>query len=390
MSESADVVVVGAGIFGTSIAFQLVNRGAGSVVLVDRAGPAAGISGRTFGQVRRHYSNELTIRLANRGFEVLGAWTDEVGIGDPGYVATGYVLMVPEEQVAACRENVELGRRLGVDTRFVSPAEIADIEPLVSLDGVAGGAYEPDGGFVDVTKMILSWFAAGAARGLGSAFGEAVTGVQAEGGRVTGVRTERGVIQSPVIVNAAGAWGRDLVAPLGVELPITFTRVQMAVLRQPAHRPMIRTAVTDSAAGLVMRPDRGPLALAVVYEKELVLEERAEPDLGVDAGYEARVRATLADRVPEYADATWAGGASGVYDVTPDWHPILGWAPGVEGLYLALGWSGHGLKLAPAIGEVVADEVLGRAPKIDVSALRFERFAEGRPMRLAYGPGARA
>lgn len=384
------MVVIGAGIFGASIAFQLVMRGAGRVVLIDGAGPAAGNSGRTFGQVRRHYSNELMIRLANRGFEILEGWADEVGVGDPAYVRTGYLLMVPEASAAACAGNVALGRRCGVDTRFVSPEEIRAIEPLVSIDGVAGGAYEPDGGFVDVTKMILSWLEAATTRGLVSLFGSPVVAIESDGTRVIGVRTERDSISAPVVVNAAGAWGPGLVASLGVNIPVSFVRLRMARLRQPPTAPLLRAAVTDAAGGLVMRPDSGPFALAAVYEEESPSAELPDLDRAEDPAFEALVRRTVERRVPAYANAAWAGVVGGIYDVTPDWHPIVGWAPGMEGLYLALGWSGHGLKLAPAVGEVVSDAVLGREPFIEISALRAERFEEGRLMRLAYGPGARA
>ncbi len=389
--ESADVVVIGAGIFGASIAFQLARRGAGRVVLIDERGPAGGMSGRTFNQVRRHYSNELTIRLANRGFEVLDHWADEVGVGDPGYVRFGYLLLVPEEAVEACKGNIALGTRCGVDTRFLEPGEIPDVEPLVNLDGVAGAAFEPDGGVIDVHKMILSWVVAGIGHGLVTRFGAAVAAVEAEGDGVTGVRLRGGdVVRTPVVVNAAGLWGRDLVAPLGVALPIAFFRLHMAYLRQRVGQLQLRVAVTDTAGGLVMRPDQGPLALAVAYEKDQAPRDRPSDDAGVAPGYERFLRETLRRRVPAYADATWERAVSGLYDVTPDWHPILGWAPGVEGLYLALGWSGHGLKLAPAVGEVVAQEVLNETPSIDISPLRLQRFQEGRLMHLAYGPGARA
>jgi glycine/D-amino acid oxidase-like deaminating enzyme len=390
VDTTADVVVVGAGIFGASIAFRLTEADIGRVVLVDGRGPAGGNSGRTFSQVRRHYSNELTIRMANRGFETFRDWSDEVGMGDPGYEPLGYLLLVPPEAAEACRTNVALGQRLGVDTRFVHPDEIAALEPLLRLDDVAGGAYEPSGGVIDVYRMILSWVAAGQARGLVSRFGTAVRSIDASEGRTTGVTlADDTTISAPVVVNAAGAWGPALVRPLGVEVPVTFERLDMAWLRQHVGRPQIRLCVTDTAGGLVMRPDRGPVALAVAYGPDAGV---AEPDTddGVLPGYERRLRAVLADRVPDYADATWVRGTSGVYDATPDWHPILGWAPGIEGLYLALGWSGHGLKLAPAVGEIVADVVQGRAPFVDPFPLRPQRFAEGDLMRLAYGPGARA
>ena len=390
MDATADVVVVGAGIFGASIAFRLAVADAGRIVLVDERGPAGGNSGRTFSQVRRHYSNELTIRMANRGFETFANWADEVGMGDSGYEPLGYLLLVPPEAVDACRANVDLGQRLGVDASFVLPDEIAGIEPLIALKGVAGGAYEPSGGVIDVHRMILSWVAAGQARGLMTRFGEGVRSIIVAEGQVTGVRLANGgAISAPVVVNAAGAWGPALVRPLGVEVPVSFERLDMAWLRQHAGRPQVRLCITDTAGGLVMRPDRGPIALAVAYAQDATVD-LPETDGGVLPGYEASLRAVLAQRVPAYADAQWIRGTSGVYDATPDWHPILGWAPGVKGLYLALGWSGHGLKLAPAVGEIVADVVRGQMPFVDPAPLRLERFAEGDLMRLAYGPGARA
>jgi glycine/D-amino acid oxidase-like deaminating enzyme len=199
------------------------------------------MSGRSFEQVRRHYSNEVTIRLANRGFEVFERWEDEVGVGSAGYVRLGYLLLVPEDAVLACRGNIELGRRCGVDTRFVSPEEIAAIEPLASLDGVAGGAFEPGGGVVDVPLMVLSWVAAATSLGLRTRFGSEVVEVSTSGGRVTGVRLADGVdVSCPVVVDAAGGWGAGLAATAGVRVPVTFHRVRMAWLRQvPAAPPSV-------------------------------------------------------------------------------------------------------------------------------------------------------
>ena len=388
--ETADVVVVGAGVFGASIAFRLVERSAGKVILVDARGPAAGMSGRSFEQVRRHYSNEIAIRLANRGFETFERWDDEVGVGGCGYVRLGYLLLVPEDSVAACRSNVELGRACGVDTRFVEADAIPDIEPLVSLSGVAGGAFEPDGGVVDVPLMLMSWIVAGIGRGLEVRFGSPVVSIEAAGGRVVGIRLPQAEISAPVVVNAAGGWGPGLTAGLGLHLPVTFHRIQMAWLRQPPGAPRLGVCVTDAAGGLVARPDRGPIALAVAYEPDLPAEDAPSLEAEVTPGYGRHLRSALRARLPAYEGASWERGVRGQYDATPDWHPLIGWAPGVEGLYLALGWSGHGLKLSPGVGEIVAEEVLGRTPFVDPSPLRPDRFERGAPMYLAYGPGARA
>ena len=388
--DRADVVVIGGGLVGASVAYQLCRSGAGRVVLLERDGLGRGDSGRTFGMVRRHYSNAVTALLALRGSDTIMRWDEEVGVGASGYVRTGYLLPVPEALAGAGRANVARLAALGLETSFVSPGEIAEIEPLLALDGIAGAAYEPDGGFADAQAMILSWFAAASALGLVARLGEPATALLVAGGRVRGVRTPEGDIGCDRVVLATGAWGRELLAPLGVDAPIALKRVQVAVLRQPAGAPRPNVVCSDAVSNVVVRPDRGALFCAVAYFGDEPLEAADDCDHDASSGYEGAIRRSLAERYPALAGAAWQNAWAGVYDYAPDWNPIIGEAPGVAGLHLALAWSGHGFKLAPAVGEVVAAEVLGAEPRIDVSALRLERFAEGRLLQLAYGPGARA
>ena len=389
---AADFVVIGAGIMGASIAYQLARRSGRRVVVIDERPPVGGMSGRTFGQIRQHYSNALMVEMALRGFEVLNNWGAEVGLGDPGYVKLGYMLLVVEAQVEACRRNVELGRQLGVDTRFASPDEIKALEPALVTDDLAGGAYEPGGGYIDVTRMVLSWLGAAQAAGATLHSGLRVEAIATEGSRVAGVDTAQGRIEAPVVIAAAGAWTSDLLAPLGIEAPIQRRRLDMAYLKQQPGRPQIRTCITDGNSNVVMRPDMGPYLLAVAYPNEM--PEVADPAAPAPAADEARHRArldkALGERLPDFVDATVVRTVSGAYDITPDFHPILGWAQELDGLYLAAGFSGHGLKLSPAVGECVAAAVLDAEPPFDIRPLRPSRFAEGDPMYLAYGPSARA
>ena len=390
--ETADIVVIGAGIMGASIAFQLTRQSDRRVVVVDERPPVGGMSGRTFGQIRQHYSNALMVEMAIRGFEVLNDWQAEVGVGDPGYVKLGYMLLVVEAQVEACRRNVDLGRQLGVDTRFASPDEIKALEPALVTDDLAGGAWEPNGGYIDVTRMVLSWLGAAQAAGATLHSGLRVEGIATTDGRVAGVDTAEGRIEAPVVICAAGAWTTDLLGPVGVEAPIERRRLDMAYLEQPPGRPTIRTCITDGNSNVVMRPDMGPYLLAVAYPNEM--PEVADPAAPAPAEDEARHRTrldkALAERLPDFVDARVVRTVSGAYDITPDFHPILGWAPGLDGLYLAAGFSGHGLKLSPAVGECVAAAVLETESPFDIHPLRPTRFADGEPMYLAYGPSARA
>jgi glycine/D-amino acid oxidase-like deaminating enzyme len=381
--------VVGAGLVGTSIAFQLARRGDCSVLLVDRGSVGGGDSSRCFGMVRRHYSNDVTVRLAVRGIELIRTWPDAVGTGDSGYVPTGYLMTATPDREAALRANVERLRGLGVDTQVVEVDELTELEPLLSHDGIAVAAYERDGGFADAQRMTLSWFAAAVRAGARAHLGARVARILVNRGRVTGVDTDAGRIDTNTVVDAAGAWGAELAATAGVTAPISLRRVQVAEVAQRPDGPQLRVTFSDMASNLVMRPDRAGRALAVAYQPEQLVAKRDDCDPTLDRGYEASLRGALAKRVPAYRDATLAGGFAGAYDYTPDWNPILGWSP-VAGLYLALGWSGHGFKLAPSVGEVVADELTGKRPTVDVSELGLERFERGFLLRLAYGPGARA
>ena len=398
--SEADVVVIGAGVTGASIGYQLARHSDLRVVIADARAPVGGISGRTFGQIRQHYSNELMVRIAQRGFHCIQNWDSVVGFGDPGYARFGYMLLVVEDQLDGLRYNIELGRSLGVDTSFVVGSQITEVEPLVNADGLAGGAYEPEGGYIDVTKMVLSWLTAASAAGAEVLAPVNVEEVMTSGGAVTGVNTADGEIRAPVVVAATGAWARDLLDPLGVEVPIERRRLEMAVLEQSAGARALGTCITDGNSNLVIRPDMGRHIVAVAYPPEMpVVDDPLADASGADhAAHDVRLRAAIAERLPSLTVASTVSTTAGAYDVAPDYHPILGWASDiapVDGLYLAVGLSGHGLKLSPALGEIVAAGVLGidqvgDAPPIDISALRPSRFAEGDLMHLSYGPSARA
>jgi len=382
----AEVVVAGAGIVGASIALQLARRGVG-VLLVDAGSPAAGMSGRSFRQVRTHYSNEITTRLARRGIEILRGWDDHVGVGGSGFEPVGYLLAVAGDQAGGCAANVELGRSLGVRTELIPAERLHEIEPLLAADGLACGAWEPDSGLIDPVKVTLSATVAAQMAGARTLFGSPVRALRTSGDRVTGVVTGDGDIHAGTVVLAVGPWAPRLLAGTGIDLGMRLHTLELSVLRRPAGVAGLSTAVTHAPSGLVARCDSGPFAVAVAYPAEAA-EPALPQDARVGADAEPRLRRALTAALPALAPAEVVTTIAGVYDVTPDWHPMLGPWPGTDGLYLAVGFSGHGLKLAPAVGEAVADELAGRTPAIDISPLR--PAVAPRPLHFAYGPGARA
>lgn len=389
---SADVVIVGAGVMGASIAWHLQQQSDLRIIIVDQFPPLGGMSGRTFGQIRLHYSNALLLEMASRGYSYFQNWAEKIGYGDAGYQQLGYLLIVVENQLDALRRNVDLAKGLGIDTRFVEPAEIKTIEPALNTDGLVGGAYDPEGGYIDVTRIVLSFLSAAQENGVKLMSGTRVLGIKTVNGRVSGVRTEAGIISAPLVVNAAGSWATQLLEPLGVNAPIEARRLDTMYLAQPPGSIQIDCCITDGNSNIAIRPDMGRNILVGAYPKEMPLaaDPGEPPNPRADEEHLQRIRRSLSERLPDFASATPVRSVGGTYDITPDWHPILGWVPGVEGLYLAAGFSGHGLKLAPAVGETVAAAVLDRPGPFDVSPLRLERFAEDDLMYLAYGPGGRA
>jgi sarcosine oxidase, subunit beta len=354
-----DVAIIGAGLFGSSLAVALAREGM-SVALYDKATPASGDTGRSFGMVRTHYSNEVTVRLAKRGIELLAAEKRS------GYVRTGYMLPVAERDRAACAANVELGRSLGVDSRLLEPDAVAEVEPALRTDGIAAAAYEPDGGLVDPGRMTLAWFAEAVALGAKPRLGAEVTDLD--------------TLDAGTVVVAAGGWTARLLP----DIPISLRRIDVARVR-PLR---VSVVVSDTVTNVVVRPGVGDMAWAVAYREPEGYADRDEAPDAPEHSYRASVAGALAERYQRGADAAWVDGWTGAYDATPDWNPVVGYVR--DDVYAIAGMSGHGLKLAPAVAECVAAELAGREPPVDLHPLRFARFAEGDLLHLAYGPSARA
>ncbi len=283
---------------GCATAFALLQRGAGRVALVERRAPGAGDSGLSFSMVRRHYTNPVLVRLAISGSRTIIDWADEVGVGASGYARTGYLLTVPPALAERCAAQCALGRECGLDSRFVEASELPALEPLLALDGIAGAAYEPDGGFADVHAMIGGWFAASCALGLEAHLGTRVEAIETDEAGVSGVRTDRGTIATRTVVLATGAWARELAAPLGLDLALALRRLQVAVLRQPPGAPLPAAVVSDAVTNVVVRPAAGRDFCAVAYHGQEDVAVRDDCDERADAAYEGTVRAALGGPLP--------------------------------------------------------------------------------------------
>ena len=384
---TADVVVLGGGSTGTSAAFQLARRRYGKVVLVERDSVGAGPTAKSIGIIRLHYSHEPLIRLAARSLELFEGFEGLTG-ATADFTRCGFLLLAPEREMGVLRANVELQHRFGIGSSVLTPPEIAALDPRMALDDVAGAAWEPKSGFADGYATATGF--AAAARREGAEIWEktAVQRLIVDGGRVRAVQTARGEISTPAVLAACGPWTPALLQPLGVNVPIESSRQQVVQLAPPPGFGALGVVIEDLAQGFYVRPEAGNTVLAGVLEEEA--EQIVSPDAfdrGVDLDFVERVGQMWARRYPGAQDAEVRRGYASLYDITPDWQPVLGAVDGIGGLYIAAGFSGHGFKLSPGLGEVLAAIIAGETAGIDVSMFRLSRFAEGHPIRGRHAQG---
>ncbi|GAB4539651.1 MAG: FAD-binding oxidoreductase [Anaerolineae bacterium] len=385
MAVSPDIIVVGAGINGTSIAFNLAKEGL-RVTLIEKDFVAAGPTGRSSAIIRQHYSHEVTARMALRSLHIFQNFDDVVG-GDPDFHQTGFLLAARPEDVAMLEANITLQREVGIDTRLVSPQEVKELEPHISIEGIAAAAYEPGSGYADPAATSTAY--AGRARDMGASLqlDTRVESILVEGGRVTGVATNKGVFPAGAVVLAAGPWTPLIARSAGIELPIKASRHQVATYRRPDEfdRHMVFAGFADE---VYIRPETGQLMLVGSIEPEEAEEEVPDPDSfneRVDFDVVVEFSERVARRYPLMEQGASAGGWASLYDITPDWHAIMGALPGVEGLYCVAGTSGHGFKLGPAVGEMMADLIVnGEKPDADINLFSPRRFTEGKLVRGRY------
>jgi sarcosine oxidase subunit beta len=387
MATTASVVIVGGGATGSSTAYHLAKRGLRDVVLLEKSFLASGPTGRSSACVRQHYSTPETCRLVLKALRFFERFAELTGGRTAGFVRTGCLLGVDDRLRKQMEAAVALQQSQGIASRLISLEEAKSIEPRINIDDLAATCYEPDSGYADPAQTTQGF--AGAAREMGVKVLEEtlVTGIQVRGDRVTAVETTRGAIETPKVVNAAGTWSHHLARLVGVNIPITVCRHKIALAAWPKDARGPHPMVYDFVTNIYTRPETGDMILIGPLDAEEV-GDRADPDAyreGLNLDEKTDLLARAAARFPVLEHGAVEKAYAGCFDVTPDWHPVVD-ETGPLGFYVAAGFSGHGFKLSPGIGDMVAKLVIdGKKPEDDVHAFRASRFAEGKPIRGTYG-----
>jgi sarcosine oxidase, subunit beta len=377
ISSNPDVIVVGAGVVGCSLAFHLARLNT-RVAVFDKGGICAGMSARSGALIRMHYTFAPEVELAWKSLSYFSNWREIVG-SDCGFVRTGFALVAGEDNAARLRRNVAIMKNIGVEVELCDAAQLRIIDPSVNIGDIALAAYEPQSGYADPVATTRSLATAAEQRGADLVLNSPVSSILVESGRAIGVRIADGrTLRAGAVCLAAGPWTDRLLAPLGVRIGIKAERAQIAFFHRAPTLSHI--AYIDCLAGSYFRPHGSDLTLAGLGEWHP--EVQPDPDdfrETNDDEFIDEVRRRLAHRVPAMKEAPWAQGHAGIYDVSPDARAVMGKVPGVEGLFVAAGFSGTGFKTSPAVGAAMAELVLnGRSSKVDISPFGFERILSGR------------
>ena len=367
----ADAVVIGGGIIGASIAYHLACQKPGKIILLERETLlGTGSTGRCAGGFRCQFSTETNIRLSLLSIPRILAFQDEldwpVDVHQNGYL----FLHTGPAEADAFRNSIALQNRLGAPSEFLEPQDIARIAPHVSLDGVVGGSYCSQDGIADPNGMTQGY--ADAARRLGVEIrtGVAATGIRSSRGRIEGVETTGGYVPTGTVINAAGPHAREVASWAGIDLPVYPQRRHVYTTFPFAQAPADYLMVIDFSTTFYFHRESGGVLMGMADANE-----PPSFSLAVNPDFLEKVLEVGLKRYPDLACAGINRAWAGLYEMSPDAHPILGKVHEPEGLYLANGFSGHGFQHAPAVGKLLAEEVvLGDARTLDLTPLRLDRF----------------
>jgi sarcosine oxidase, subunit beta len=378
VKRTAEVVIVGGGCMGASVAYHLARRGVTDVVVVERETLlATGSTGRNAGGVRHQFSNAANIRLSIESIGFLERFADEVGqpidFHQDGYL---FLLSTPSS-VETFRRNVALQRSLGVDVEWLDCAAAARLAPGLDADGVVAATFCGRDGIADPNGVTMGFAKAAQAAGVSIERDTEVTAIRVESGRVAAVETTRGAIDTRIVVNAAGPWARRIGQMAGVDVPVDPIRRHIFIAAAPegraAHWPASRIMVIDFETTFYFHREGAGLLFGMGDPGETPTF-----DTTVQWDFLPQVIDVAVKRLPALADASISHAWAGLYEVSPDANPLIGPVREVGGFFLINGFSGHGFQHSPAAGRILADVITGRDPKLDLTSFSLERFAAGK------------
>ena len=381
---SYDAIVIGAGISGAAAAYHLKKAGA-KTLLLERGEPASGGTGKSAAIIRQSYSTTLLVRLARASITMFTESRAELG-KDAGFVQAGYCFVVSPDMLEGAKKNVAMQRGLGIVNEWTDGAGFPEHLPEINPEGIAGIVYEPHGGYADPVQATEAYVEA--FKNLGGEFRPRtpVRRLLRHGDRISGVELDAGAIAANVVVNAAGPWAKPLAESAGLTLPLRSVREQDTVWQVPSGRPMPKTSISMGVDACYYRPlGQGRFIIGRGFPKDYVDVDPYNYKAAADDRFISDVQTRVERRFPSFAGMKLLEAYAALYDVTPDWYPIVGPRSGLAGYADFSGGSGHGFKIAPAIARELADWLLTGKVADDFRQFSHDRIAAGNLFVQSFG-----
>jgi sarcosine oxidase subunit beta len=385
MNQTFDAVVIGAGVMGASIAFHLSERGLKTAIL-ERKVTASGATGHSSGLIRMHYDLAAESELTFKSYKLyFSNWKERVG-GDCGFQQTGFLQIARREHEDKLRGNVANQQKIGINTSVISADEVRKLWPDLITEQFDYAAYEPDSGYADATLTTNSFIEAAKRNGATLIQNCEVTAIRTAGGRVTGVSTDKGDFDAPIVVDAAGAWAKHVSSLAGIDVPLETWTHDVAFLHRPPSLGRIPACI-DDVINCYYRPEGGALILAAGEDESLRGEPPDAEDQTPTPAFLEKLIDQMVKRIPKIEESGLHSIHVGRDGITPDQRAIYS-GTDLNGFYLACGLSGTGFKTSPAAGASLVELILDGKPKtVDITPFRCSRFAEGELLQGEYGYG---
>ncbi|MDO9568918.1 MAG: FAD-binding oxidoreductase [Hydrogenophaga sp.] len=391
--QSYDAIVIGAGVIGTSVAYHLARLGAGKVLVLDRSQIGSGTSTQSSGILRTHYSVIENVELAQRSWSVFNDFAGYLGDEEAsaGLVKCGYLISSPDgPKLEPLRAALAGQVAMGIRVDLIDQAQASALLPIAQFDDAALIGFEPEAGFADAYLVATGFARAARRQGVKIMEGVNVERLLMEGGRVVGVETNQGTFHSHTVISTQNIWAGDIERWTGVPTPVKAERHAVLALEGPEAYSFQMPVFKDlGSPGMLYCRSYGGNQMLVsegTVGETLAVPDNEQGDISMD--YVVEVGEQVAERFPSFGEAGLASSWTGVYDVTPDWNPVLGRLPDVPGLVVGYGFSGHGFKLSPGVGLVLAQEALGLPTDVSLAPYAHERFRRGQLLTGRYGLGA--